>query len=206
MTTKDAYLLQALRLFAEKGYEATSVAEIAKAVGCTASALYKHYPGKRALFEAILERSRTGFRENTAFFHVCADDPNDRARILAMTTDDHVLLMRRIFERITDNEYPRLFRKLITVEQFKHPELSAYYDEYYIRSPLRSFTTMMRMRIDAGELKPADPEILAMQYIAPVILLTEMFDRAPEQKQSLLDTLDRHVRQFNRLYTKQDAR
>ncbi|MDD6061019.1 MAG: helix-turn-helix domain containing protein, partial [Oscillospiraceae bacterium] len=98
MTTKDAYLLEALRLFAEKGYDATGVAEIAKAVGCTTSALYKHFPGKKALFDAIVERSQSGFRENMAFFHICADDPQDRKRVLSMTVEDHVQLMRRIFD------------------------------------------------------------------------------------------------------------
>ena len=33
LSTKEAYLLEALRLFADKGYEAVGVVEIAKAVG-----------------------------------------------------------------------------------------------------------------------------------------------------------------------------
>lgn len=205
MTTKDAYLLEALRLFAEKGYEATSVAEIAKAVGCTTSALYKHFPGKKALFDAIVERSQSGFRENMAFFHICADDPQDRKRVLSMTVEDHVQLMRRIFDSITLNEYPRLFRKLITVEQFRHPELSEIYEEHYIRNQVRSFAAMMQIRIDGGLLKPADPQIMAMQYIAPVILMTHIFDRAPERKAELTAALEQHVRQFNKVYGEEDV-
>lgn len=38
--TKEKFLIGALRLFAEKGYDAVSVAEIASAVGVTAPALY----------------------------------------------------------------------------------------------------------------------------------------------------------------------
>lgn len=205
MTTKDAYLLQALRLFAEKGYEATGVADIAKAVGCTTSALYKHFPGKKALFNAIVEKSENGFRENMAFFHIRAEDPQDRQRVLSMRVEDHVRLMRRIFDSITDFEYPRLFRKLITVEQFKHPELSQVYEEHYVRKQLQTFEAMMQIQIDGGLLKAADPKIMAMQYIAPVILMTDMFDRAPERKKELTAALDGHVRQFHYIYRKENA-
>ena len=47
----------ALRLFAEKGYERTSIPEIQAAAGLSpnSGALYKHFPSKKALLEAIVE-------------------------------------------------------------------------------------------------------------------------------------------------------
>ena len=47
-----------MRLFAEQGYEQTSVADIQAAAGMTpgSGALYKHFPSKQALFEAGIER------------------------------------------------------------------------------------------------------------------------------------------------------
>lgn len=47
-----------MRLFAERGYAATSVAVIQQAAGMTpgSGALYKHFPSKRALLEAGVER------------------------------------------------------------------------------------------------------------------------------------------------------
>lgn len=53
---KEKILLTALRLFAADGYEAVSVSAIAGELGLTKGALYRHYPGKRAVFEAILAR------------------------------------------------------------------------------------------------------------------------------------------------------
>ena len=61
ISTKEMFMDEALRLFAERGYDAVSVSEIADAVGCSAPALYKHFSGKRDLFDAILERSEQGF-------------------------------------------------------------------------------------------------------------------------------------------------
>ena len=47
MKTKELILDAALKLFAKKGYEAVSVAEIADAVGVKAPSLYKHYKSKQ---------------------------------------------------------------------------------------------------------------------------------------------------------------
>jgi AcrR family transcriptional regulator len=44
----------ALAVFAEKGYEAGTMREIAARVGVTEPALYRHYAGKEALFEDLV--------------------------------------------------------------------------------------------------------------------------------------------------------
>ncbi len=44
------------KMFVERGYNATSVRQIAEAVGCTEAALYYHFKdGKRALLEAVVK-------------------------------------------------------------------------------------------------------------------------------------------------------
>ena len=55
-STKEKILNESLRLFAKKGYGAVGVAEIADAVGIKAPSLYKHFTGKKAIFDAIIER------------------------------------------------------------------------------------------------------------------------------------------------------
>lgn len=59
--TKERILDAAENLFARRGFEATSVAEIADRVGVRGPAVYKHFANKRALFEAVLERLFTPF-------------------------------------------------------------------------------------------------------------------------------------------------
>lgn len=58
-SARSAILREARRLFAEKGYAATSVAEIQAAAGLApgSGALYKHFPSKQALLDAVLEVS-----------------------------------------------------------------------------------------------------------------------------------------------------
>ena len=48
MSTKERILDAALSLFAENGFDGTSVEQIAQAVGIKAPSLYKHYKGCRS--------------------------------------------------------------------------------------------------------------------------------------------------------------
>jgi AcrR family transcriptional regulator len=52
--TRSALLDEATRLFAERGYAATSLEDIASASQVTRGAVYHHFDGKQALFEAVL--------------------------------------------------------------------------------------------------------------------------------------------------------
>ena len=45
----------ALALFSQKGYAGTSMSDIAKQLGITKPALYKHYAGKHEILERIVE-------------------------------------------------------------------------------------------------------------------------------------------------------
>ena len=54
--TKERILLASLELFAQYGYDATSVSRIAEAVGLTKGALYRHFEDKAAILRAILAR------------------------------------------------------------------------------------------------------------------------------------------------------
>ena len=54
--TREALLDSATALFAEKGFAATSLDDVATAARVTKGALYHHFPGgKAALFEAVFE-------------------------------------------------------------------------------------------------------------------------------------------------------
>lgn len=54
--TKEELLDAALELFSAKGYEGTSVRDIARSVGLSESGLYAHFNGKRAIFDAVFAR------------------------------------------------------------------------------------------------------------------------------------------------------
>lgn len=65
MKTKDRILNESIKLFAENGFDGTSMASIAKQIGVTKPSLYAHYDNKLALFEACLEKVSTEIVEFT---------------------------------------------------------------------------------------------------------------------------------------------
>ncbi len=63
--TKANIIEQAIRLFAEKGFQDTSTAEVVQAAGCSKGAFYYHFPSKDALIGET--------------FHFCQDAIEDAA-------------------------------------------------------------------------------------------------------------------------------
>ncbi|MCS7067904.1 MAG: TetR/AcrR family transcriptional regulator [Meiothermus sp.] len=60
MDTRQALLQKARKAFAERGYAATSLEDLARTLGLSKAAVYHHFASKRALLEALLEE---GFQE-----------------------------------------------------------------------------------------------------------------------------------------------
>ncbi len=58
--TRDALCAAGRRLFAEQGFEATSVGVLCAAAGVTTGALYHHYRDKKGLFAEVAERLDAG--------------------------------------------------------------------------------------------------------------------------------------------------
>lgn len=58
--TKDRLVMTAMRLFSEKGYESTSVADILRAAGANSGSLYHFFATKQELLVEVLRRYRDG--------------------------------------------------------------------------------------------------------------------------------------------------
>lgn len=61
LSTSERILDAAEDLFAEKGYSATSLGDVADRVGIRSPSLYNHFKNKEALYEAVLERLLVDF-------------------------------------------------------------------------------------------------------------------------------------------------
>jgi AcrR family transcriptional regulator len=63
--TREHLLAVATALFAERGYEATSIDAVLQESGVSRGSLYHHFKGKDALFEAVLEALETDVGRRT---------------------------------------------------------------------------------------------------------------------------------------------
>ncbi|MEK6697146.1 MAG: TetR/AcrR family transcriptional regulator [Candidatus Deferrimicrobiota bacterium] len=59
--TRRKILVEATRLFARQGFHKTTVSDLARAIGMTPGALFYHFPSKRAILEAVVDRMGRGF-------------------------------------------------------------------------------------------------------------------------------------------------
>ena len=82
--TRDQLIEVATRLFAEHGYEGTSIEAVLSAAGVSRGALYHHFAGKEALFEAVVSAvSEQVTVELTEAVRGCVD-PLDAMRTAAI--------------------------------------------------------------------------------------------------------------------------
>jgi AcrR family transcriptional regulator len=86
--TRGQLIEVATRLFAEHGYEGTSIEAVLSAAGVSRGALYHHFAGKEALFEAVVSAvSEQVTVELTETVQGCAD-PLDAMRTAAVAWID----------------------------------------------------------------------------------------------------------------------
>lgn len=198
--TKQRILDKALDLFSAQGYDSVSVGEIAKAVGIKAPSLYNHFPSKQAIFDAIVESTAARYEADTDKIDIHVQDVQKDIPIFTQTTEDALFeKVRQVFEYSLHDEAISRFRRMMTIEQFRSPELAALYSERYAERILKYHAGIFRALIASGEIGSYDPDALAMMYAAPVVTLIGICDRQPEREKECLEKLQNHVRLFFRM-------
>ena len=199
-STRQAILDSALELFAARGYDAVSVGEIAKAVGIKAPSLYNYFPGKQAIFDAIVESTAAQYEADTDRIDIHVQNAAQDIPAFTEITEDVLFeKVRQVFEYSLHNEAISRFRRMMTIEQFRSPELAALYSRRYVERILSYHAGIFRALIAAGEIRAENPDALAMMYVAPVLTLIGVCDRQPERESECLERLSRHVRLFFRM-------
>lgn len=202
MDTKQRILLEALRLFSKRGYDAISVEQIASAVGIKAPSLYKHYKSKKDIFDAIFEDTAKRYEEFIQTISIpVTDSKQDVVVFENITAEDLVQKVKSLIEYSLHDEYISKFRKMMTIEQFRSPELSKLYSDRYVNQIQNYHTDLFTKMIETGVLKKEDPCILAMVYDAPILVMLSECDRHPEKEEECIKKLEDHVRLFYRTYS-----
>ena len=198
--TRQRILDEALALFSARGYDSVSVGEIAKAVGIKAPSLYNHFPSKRAIFDAIVEATAAQYEADTDKIDIHVQNvTQDIPAFTEITADALLEKVRQIFLYSLHDENISRFRRMMTIEQFRSPELAALYSRRYVERVLDYHAGIFRALTAAGEIQAEDPDTLAMLYVAPVLTLIGVCDRQPEREAECLARLEAHVRLFFRL-------
>ena len=205
MNTKQRILDEALTLFSEKGYANVFVGDIAEAVGIKAPSLYKHYKSKKAIFDAIIDQMNRRFEEQAKAMNISGNDASIDASIYKSMSEDQLLkLGREFFLYFLHDDYNRKFRKMLTLEQFHDNDLAKLYSKIYVDDPLSYQGMLFGFMVTAGILKTDNVQIMTLHFYAPIYYLLTICDREPEREPEALKLLDEHIKQFDRIYGREN--
>ena len=197
--TKQEILDAALELFSVQGFEATSIAQIAGTVGVRKASLYSHFENKQAILDALVQEVLEQYEEHSLFAR--ADWEKD-AGSLPQTPDDTVQMIQGQIRYILHDPAISRARKMLVIEQFQNPELAKLQTKQNYSDVLRYFTGLVKQLIRQGVLAEDDPEIMAAQFCLPISVWINLCDREPEREQEVMELVDKHIRQFFRVYGK----
>ena len=185
--TKERVLRTALALFAQKGYEATSISDIAEAMGLTKGALYRHFDSKRAIFDGILRRMEQRDAQE-ARDHDLPEGPaeTDGPAYEQATMADIVAFSKAMFRYWTEDPFAAPFRRMLTVEQYRSPEMARLYQQYLAAGPMGYVADLFR------GLGLPDPERRAASFYGPMFLLYSVYDGA-EDRVAVTALLDEYL-------------
>lgn len=201
MDTKQKILLESLRLFSQRGYDAVGVEQIAAAVGIKAPSLYKHYKSKQDIFDAIFEETARRYEAFTDTISVPVQNfEQDVIVFESITADDLVEKVKSLINYSLHDEYVSMFRRMMTIEQFRSPELSELYSRRYVNQIRNYHSRLFTKMIADGVLADENPDILAMQYDAPILVWLGECDRHPEKEEECMKALELHVRLFYKTF------
>ena len=201
--TKERIMETALELFAEKGYLGTSMNDIAKQLGFTKAALYKHYTSKQEILNRIVERMNETDYERAKQFEMPEGNLTEIVAAYQKTPIEKVRTYSKAqFLHWTEEEFSSRFRKMLTLEQYRDPEMAQLYQKYLATGPVDYMAAIFRGLTDSEE----NARYLALEFYGPMFLLYSVSDSGAEQEQvlSLLDAhIDRFIHQMESVYRKE---
>ena len=194
--TKENILHTALRLFARDGYEAASVSDIAGELGMTKGALYKHYKNKRDIFESIVERIYQMDVERAKKYEVPEETFDQSPSAYRNTAVDKIkVFMEAQFYFWTEDEFFSNFRKMLTLEQYRNPEIMELYQKCLVSGPVSYMEDLFREMMEQGIWNQTNPKQLALEFYAPFYLLVSISDSMPDKKEAA-KLLAAHIERF----------
>ena len=183
--TKENILHTALRLFARDGYEAVSVSAIAGELGMTKGSLYKHYKSKRDIFDHIVKRIYQIDAESAKKYEVPEETFDKSPSAYRTTTVDGIKAFTEAqFRFWTENEFASNFRKMLTLEQYRNPEIMELYQKCLVSGPVSYMEDLFREMMEQGIWRKSNPKQLALEFYGPFYLLVSISDTMPDKKET----------------------
>ena len=203
--TKEIILFESLKLFADKGYDGVTVRDIAAEVGIKQSSLYKHYKSKQEIFDTLVNTMQLRFRDASASFQLPDGELEEMEKKYA-TGGNEILkkISSEIFHFYLQDPYASQFRKMLSIEKYKNKEIDRIYREVYIDTAISYQAALFDEMIKQGFMRQTNPEVMALQFFAPIFLLLNKYDGIAQKEKEAIEMLEKHIEQFDMIYRKKE--
>jgi AcrR family transcriptional regulator len=148
----------ALDLFAERGFAATRMDDVAARAGVTKGTVYLYFKSKDELFKALV---RAALLTDLEQFEAAVESCSATELLERMVT-------RWVAEFVPSQA--GVLPKLIIAEVGNFPDLAKFYLEEFVLRVLGLVRRVLARGIAAGEFRPVDVEYTAYLFVAPLLL------------------------------------
>ncbi len=155
-------LAAALELFAEKGFAATRLEDVASRAGVSKGTLYLYFASKEELFKAVV---RSGIVRAIEEGEAMVEQFKGTAPELVRT------VILGWWERIGSTSLSAI-PKLMLSEARNFPELAEFYREEVVERGSRMFRRALERGIRAGEFRAVDVDSTVQVMLSPLIMLS----------------------------------
>ncbi len=197
MDSKETILFNAMELFGQKGFEGTSVREIATAANVNLAMISYYFGSKEKLFENVVEYKASGIKGVFAEL--------EKSSIPQIEKIDKII--DSYIERMFSNpQFHHLLHRELSLGQ--RPQMHDAITEILLRNVV-TIKVIMQNGIDSGEFKTVDTELTIATLIGTInhLLISEAMCRKllqknkdfnPFKSKKLKERVSEHLKQLMR--------
>ena len=162
-TTKERIISVAIDLFAQKGFDAVSLREIAEAAGIRKATLYYYFTSKDQILANIFEYTMA--RWEMSKVGKWSDGKEAEAQIVAMGLDGFMAMASGVSASWIDDPHMEKILRITFIELYHNEQMKKFMLTFFGSGPEffeSGFAILMKHKL----IKPSDPKVLAFEYLS----------------------------------------
>jgi len=189
--TKEKILKVSLKLFSTKGYKATTVRDIAGAMGVKQSALYNHFKNKDEILETLIS-NLTSSAIVTLFDDKDAQELQKQGKALLAS-------IATTFKLIGFDGQNEALYKLLMQEIFRNERIREIYNEHFYQENVKKLSGIFFGMMQNEQIESSDPLLLANEFFSPLFfyqMQVTLLKLDKKSTSSVVSLFEKHVDYF----------
>ena len=189
--TKEKILKTSLKLFSAKGFKATTVRDIAGAMGVKQSALYNHFKNKDEILETLIS-NLTSSAIVTLFDGKDTTELSKQGKALLSS-------LGTTFKLIGFDGQNEALYKLLMQEIFRNERIRAIYNEHFYQENVKKLSGIFFTMMQNEQIRSSDPLLLANEFFSPLFfyqMQVTLLKLDKKSTSSVVSMFEKHVDYF----------